>query len=79
MKRFFAILMTVAILAAVMCVSVLASGDVVSSPEKPNVDPEPDPVSPATGLVLGVAGASAIALASGGVVVLSLKKAGKNH
>ena len=78
MKKVFALLLTLALLACVMCVSVFASGD-VASPEKPNVDPDPDPVSPATGLVLSVAGASAIALASGSVVVLSLKKANKNH
>ena len=79
MKRFIAFVMALTLIASMMCVSVFAEGE-VKSPELGNGEgSETTPSSPATGCVLSLAGAAAIALASGGVVVLSAKKARSNH
>ena len=75
MKKIAALLLVV-VLVCVLCVPAFATNNVIS-PEKSNVTANPQPTSPKTGLVLSIAGASAIALASGSIVVASLKKAGK--
>lgn len=75
MKKFAALLLSVAMLVMMLCIPAFAEKDPIISPEKPDEPVEPNPPSPVTGCVLGLAGAAAIALSSGGVLVLSAKKA----
>lgn len=74
MKKLLAIMTAVIVLCSVLTGTAFAATTVIS-PEKSNLEPDPQPTAPQTGYENGIAGVAVIALASGVVAVVSVKKA----
>ena len=74
MKKLFAVILTVFMLCSVMTSTAFAAKNYVVSPEKEDVDVDPEPVAPQTGYENELAGAAVIALACGAVAIVSVKK-----
>ena len=77
MKNRFLALLTALMLLSCLTLPAFASGESgdVISPEHDNTDVNPNPSSPQTGALLSVGGAVALMAVSGGVAVVSGKKA----
>lgn len=74
MKKLLAVMTALFVMCSVLTGTAFAA-TTVKSPEKETTPVDPQPAAPQTGYENGIAGVAVIALASGAVAIVSVKKA----